>query len=74
MKQMAGIEHCEVQIRHIRNSNIPLPLGTTIEEGVAITPDAHFHISKSQNSLENIVMFLHKHSEDLAIKVSQSLQ
>jgi len=70
---MAGIERCEVRIHHIRNSNIPSPLGS-IEEEVAITPDAHFHIGKSQNSPENVMMFLRKHSEDPAIKVSQSLR
>ena len=69
---MAGIERCEARIRHIRNSNIPSPLGS-IEE-VAITLDAHFHIGKSQNSPENVMMFLRKHSEDPAIKVSQSLR
>ena len=49
------------------------PLGTNIEEEVTITPDAHFHIGKSQNSPENVMMFLCKHSEDPAIKVSQLL-
>ena len=71
VKQIAGIERCETRIRHIRDSNIPSPLGTNIEEAVAITPDAHFHIGKSQNSLENIMMFLRKHSEDPAVNVSQ---
>jgi len=73
VKQMASIEHCEAWIHHIWNSNIPSPLGS-IEEEVAITPDAHFHISKSQNSPENVMMFLRKHSKDPAIKVSQSLR
>ncbi|KIM50487.1 hypothetical protein SCLCIDRAFT_34242 [Scleroderma citrinum Foug A] len=66
--QMAGIERCEARIRHICNLNNPLPLGTNVEEGVATTLDAHFHISKSQNFLENIMMFLCKHSEDPAVK------
>ena len=70
MKQMAGIEHCEAQIRHIRNLNNPSPLGTNIKEAVATTSDAHFHISKSQNFPENIMMFLSKHSKDPAVKVS----
>ncbi|KIM50226.1 hypothetical protein SCLCIDRAFT_34507 [Scleroderma citrinum Foug A] len=66
--QMAGIERCEAWIRHIRNLNNPSPLGTNVEEGVATTLDAHFHIGKSQNFLENIMMFLCKHSEDPAVK------
>ncbi|KIM53826.1 hypothetical protein SCLCIDRAFT_31564 [Scleroderma citrinum Foug A] len=65
---MDSIERCEARIHCIWNLNISSPLGTDIEEGVAITPDAHFHIGKSQNSPENILMFLHKHSEDPAIK------
>ena len=69
---MAGIERCEARVRHIRNSNNPSPLGLNVDERVAATPDAHFHIGKSQNSPENIVMFLHKHSDDPAIKVSRS--
>ena len=69
---MAGIERCEARIRYIRNLNNPSPLGTSVDERVATTPDAHFHIGKSQNSPENVMMFLHKHSEDPAIKVSPS--
>ena len=72
VKQMAGIERCEAQIRYIRNLNNPSPLGTSVDERVATTPDAHFHIGKSQNSPENVMIFLHKHSEDPAIKVSLS--
>ena len=68
---MAGIERCEARIRHIRNLNNPSPLGTNVEEGVATTSDAHFHIGKSQNFPENIMMFLCKHSKDPAVKVSR---
>ena len=67
---MAGIEHCKAQIWHIHNLNNPSPLGTNVEEVVATTSDAHFHIGKSQNFPENIMMFLSKHSEDPAVKVS----
>ena len=70
---MAGIERCEARIRYIRNSNKPSPLGANIDERVATTPDAHFHIGKSQNSPENIMMFLHNHSEDPAVKVSRTV-
>ena len=68
---MAGIERCEAWIRHIRNLNNPLPLGTNVKEGVATTSDAHFHICKSQNFPENIMMFRCKHSKDPAVKVSR---
>ena len=68
---MTGIEHCKAQICHIRNLNNPSPLSTNVKERVTNTLDAHFHIGKSQNVLENIMMFLCKHSGDLAIKVSQ---
>ena len=68
---MAGIERCEARIRHIRNVNNPSLLATNVEEGVATTPDAHFHIGKSQNFPENITMFLRKYSEDPAIEVSR---
>ena len=70
LKQMAGIERCEAWIRHICNLNNPSHLGTNVKEGVATTSDAHFHIGKSQNFPENIMMFLHKHSKDPAVKVS----
>ena len=63
---MAGIERCEARIRHIQDMDNPSPLGTDVEEGVAVTPDVHFHIGKSQNFPENIPMFLRKHSDDPA--------
>ena len=68
---MAGIEWCEARVRHIRNANNLSHMDTNIEEVVASTPDAHYHIGKSQNSPENIVMFLRDHSGDPAIKVGQ---
>ena len=68
---MAGIECCEAQIHHIHNVNNPSSLNTNVDEGVATTPDAHFHIGKSQNFPESIMMFLCKHFEDPAVKVSQ---
>ena len=66
---MAGIKRCEAWIRHIQDLNNPPLLGANVEEGVAVTPEAHFHIGKSQNFPENIPMFLHKHSDDPAIMV-----
>ena len=71
MKQMAGIERCEARVRHIQNVNNPLHMGTNIEEVVATTLDAHYHIGKSQNSLEDIMVFLCNHSKDPAIEVGQ---
>ena len=68
---MAGIERCEARVRHIRNVNSLSHLGTHTEEVVASTPDAHYHIGKSQNSPENIVTFLRDHFGDPAIKVGQ---
>ena len=70
---MTGIERCIARIRHIQDLNNPPPLGTNVEEGVAVTPEAHFHIRKSQNFPENIPMFLRKHSGDPAIKVCRLL-
>ena len=68
---MVGIERCEARVRHIRNANNPSHMGTNIEEVVATTPDAHYHIGKSQNSPEDIMVFLRNHSEDPAIEVGQ---
>ena len=69
MKQMASIECCEARIHHIQDLNDPPLLGTNVEERVATTPDAHFHIGKSQNFPENIPMFLCKHPDNPAIIV-----
>ena len=71
VKQMTGIKRCEAQIRHIRNVNKLSPLSAMVQETVATTPDTHFHIGQSQNSPENLVNFLCKHSDDPAIKVSR---
>ena len=66
VKQMTGIECCKVQIRHICNVNKLSPLSAMVQETVATTPDAHFHIGQSQNSPENLVNSLCKHSDDPA--------
>ena len=71
VKQMTGIERCEARTRHIRNVNKLSPPSAIVQEAVAATPDAHFHIGKSQNFPENLLNFLHKHSDDPAIKVSR---
>jgi hypothetical protein len=41
-----------------------------MEEEVATSPEAHFHVGKSQNSPQNIPLFLQRHARDPAIKVS----
>ena len=73
VKQMSDIERCEAQIRHIRNINKLSLLSSMVQETVATTLDTHFHIRQSQNSPENLVNFLCKHSDDPAIKVSRIL-
>ena len=73
VKQMTSIKHCEAWTCHIHNINKLSPSSAMVQETVAATPDAHFHIGKSQNSPENLLNFLCKHSDNPAIKVSRIL-
>jgi hypothetical protein len=71
LKQIARIERREACILSICANLKQLPQGTVeMEEEVATSPEAHFHVSKSQNYPQNIPLFLQRHTRDLAIKVS----
>jgi len=70
VKQMASIERREARILSIRDKE--LLQGAAVEEEVATSPEAHFHVGKSQNFPENIPLFLKWHAGDPAIKVSAS--
>jgi hypothetical protein len=70
VKQMASIERREAHILSIQDKE--LLQGAAVEEEVATSPEAHFHVRKSQNFLENIPLFLKWHAGDPAIKVSAS--
>jgi hypothetical protein len=61
---MTKIERREARIRRIRQR-----LGKSTNEEVAISPDVHHIIGKTQNHPENITLFLQKHIGDPAVKV-----
>jgi hypothetical protein len=46
------------------------PHSTVIDEEVATSPEAHFHVRRLQNYPENILLFLQRHLGNPAIKVS----
>lgn len=68
MEQIASIERREARILSIRYKQ--LLQGAAAEEEVATSPEAHFHVGKSQNFPEHIPLFLKRHAGDPAIKVS----
>jgi hypothetical protein len=67
VKQITSIERREARIHHIRDKQ--LPRSVVIEEEVATSPEAHFHIGKSQNYPENIPLFLQRYLGDPAVRV-----
>lgn len=68
MKQISSIEQREARIHHIHDNQSPY--GAVINEEVASSPEAHFHIGKSQNNPVNIPLYLQMHLGDPATKVS----
>ncbi|KIK32395.1 hypothetical protein CY34DRAFT_101573 [Suillus luteus UH-Slu-Lm8-n1] len=66
VKQITSIERREARIHRIRDRQSPH--GTVIDEEVATSPEARFHVGKSQNYPENIPLFLQRHLGDPAIK------
>lgn len=69
MEQITRIERREARILTIRNKQ--LPQGVVVqEEEVATSPEARFHVGKSQNYPESIPLFLQRHVGDPAVKVS----
>ncbi|KAG2057433.1 hypothetical protein BDR06DRAFT_969243 [Suillus hirtellus] len=67
VEQITKIEWREAHILSIRDNQ--LPQGAVIqEEEVATSPEAHFHVGKSQNYPENILLFLRRHVGDPAVK------
>jgi hypothetical protein len=64
---MAQIERRQARIRRIRAQNFPSKQPE--KEMVAIDPDVHHCIGKSQNEPEHIGLFVQKHSGDPAVKV-----
>ncbi|KAJ8592017.1 hypothetical protein M405DRAFT_734033, partial [Rhizopogon salebrosus TDB-379] len=66
VKQIASIERREARIHRIRDKQ--WPPGAMIEEEVATSPEAHFHVGKSQNYPENIPLFLQRHLGDPAVR------
>ncbi|KAG2059465.1 hypothetical protein BDR06DRAFT_979974 [Suillus hirtellus] len=57
VKQISSIERCEAHIHHICDNH-----------KVASSPEARFHIGKSQNNPINILLFLQMHLSDPATK------
>jgi hypothetical protein len=68
IKQLTQIERRETRIRRIRDQL----KGTEklMDEEVASSPDAHYHIGKTQNYPEHIPLFLQKNAEDPAVQVT----
>ncbi|KAH7917303.1 hypothetical protein BV22DRAFT_1135525 [Leucogyrophana mollusca] len=66
VEQITRIERREARIQRIRDKRLSRVV--VVEEAVARTPEAHFHVAKSQNYPENICLFLRKHTGDPAIK------
>ncbi|KAG2045967.1 hypothetical protein BDR06DRAFT_1040545 [Suillus hirtellus] len=66
VKQISSIERREARIHHIRDNQSPH--GAVIDKEVALSPEARFHIGKSQNDPINIPLFLQMHLGDPATK------
>jgi hypothetical protein len=69
LKQLTQIERRQARIRRIRArlSAIGKPTQTNLEFGSS--PDARYHISKSQNERESIPFFLQQNAGDPAVRV-----
>ncbi|KAG1865192.1 hypothetical protein C8R48DRAFT_601365, partial [Suillus tomentosus] len=66
VEQITRIERRQARIHHIRDEQAPHSVAN--EEEVATSPEAHFHIGKSQNYPENITLFLQRNLGDPAVK------
>lgn len=71
LKQMTRIERRQARIRRIRerlntnrNASAETVMGT-----LSSSPDARYHIGKTQNQPEHIIAFVQRHTEDPAVKV-----
>ncbi|KAG0693482.1 hypothetical protein DFH29DRAFT_1007258 [Suillus ampliporus] len=64
---MTSIERCEACICRIHDKQSSYG-AVNEEEEVATSPEARFHVGKSQNYPENILLFLQRHSGDPAVK------
>jgi hypothetical protein len=72
MKQLTRIERRQARIRAIRARQNQA--GIPPNEEVDIKPEAHHVIGKSQNSPENVPLFLQKFAGDPAVKVKGLLR
>jgi hypothetical protein len=68
VRQITSIKRCKAHVHHIHDKQSPHSM--VINEEVATSPEARFHVRKSQNYPENIPLFLQRHLGDPAIKVS----
>ncbi|KAG2741806.1 hypothetical protein P692DRAFT_201726163 [Suillus brevipes Sb2] len=66
VKQITSIERREARIHRIRDKQSPHNM--VIDEDVATSPEARFHVGKSQNYPENIPLFIQRHLCDPAVK------
>jgi hypothetical protein len=64
---MTQIERCQAHIRRIRAEF--QKTGNTMDENIAMSPEAHHVIGVSQNFPQNIPIFLQKNGSDPAVKV-----
>jgi hypothetical protein len=64
---MTQIERHQSRIRRIRAQF--QKAGNAVDEGAAMSPEAHHVIGISQNFSENIPLFLQKNASDPAVKV-----
>ncbi|KAG0694659.1 hypothetical protein DFH29DRAFT_1006136 [Suillus ampliporus] len=65
VKQITRIERREACIHGIHDKQF---LHRAVDEEVATSPEAHFHVGKSQNYPKNILLFIQRHSGDPAVK------
>ncbi|KIK37340.1 hypothetical protein CY34DRAFT_15768 [Suillus luteus UH-Slu-Lm8-n1] len=54
----------QARIHHIRDELSPHSVS---DEEIATSPEAHFHVGKSQNNPENILLFVQRNLEDPAV-------
>lgn len=68
---MTQIERRQARLRRIRAKYPKSELKTN--EDIAVSPEAHHIIGKSQNFPEDITMFLQKNKSDPAVKVGSPI-
>ena len=66
---MTHVERREARIRRIRSRNLTEHKGSASYEEVAVNPEVHHNIGKSEAFPEHIGLFVMNHSGDPAVNV-----